>query len=170
MSFSSHIFVFYFLPIVLLGYYLIPQSLRFLRTLFLLIASYTFYGWLNPWFVALVFGTTGVNYILSRLMTQCEAKGVHRTLITITVTINLGLLAFFKYAVFFQENVNHVLRSSGSDTMPVLHVLLPVGISFYTFRVLSYVIDVYRGNPPARSFLDFACYVAFFPQLLSGPI
>jgi alginate O-acetyltransferase complex protein AlgI len=170
MSFASHIFVFYFLPLVLLGYYLIPQNLRFLRTAFLIIASYAFYGWLNPWFVTLVFGTTGVNYILSRLMTQCEGKDVRRSLIAITVTINLGLLAFFKYAVFFQENLNHVLRFSGFDTMPVLHVVLPVGISFYTFRVLSYVIDVYSGNPPARSFLDFACYVAFFPQLLSGPI
>jgi len=170
MSFASHIFVFYFLPLVLLGYYLIPQNLRFLRTAFLLIASYAFYGWLNPWFVALVFGTTAVNYILSILMTQWEGKAVRRTLITITVTINLGLLAFFKYAVFFQENLNHVLRFSGSDTLSVLQVVLPVGISFYTFRVLSYVIDVYRGNPLARSFLDFACYVAFFPQLLSGPI
>ncbi len=170
MSFVSHIFAFYFLPLVLLGYYLMPRNLRFLRTAFLIIASYAFYGWLNPWFVPLVFGTTGVNYILSILMTQCKGKGVRRTLITITVTINLGLLAFFKYAVFFQENLNHVLRFSGSDTMPVLQVVLPVGISFYTFRVLSYVIDVYRGNPRARSFLDFACYVAFFPQLLSGPI
>lgn len=170
MSFASHIFVFYFLPLVLLGYHLIPQNLRFLRTAFLLIASYAFYGWLNPLFVALVFGTTGVNYILSRLMTQCEGKYVRRILITIAVTINLGLLAFFKYAVFFQENFNHVLKFSGCDTTPVLHVVMPVGISFYTFRVLSYVIDVYRGNPPARSFLDLACYVAFFPQLLSGPI
>jgi alginate O-acetyltransferase complex protein AlgI len=203
MSFASHIFVFYFLPLVLLGYCLIPRSVaiasafargskplrrsplarrrqnpRFLRTAFLLIASYVFYGWLNPWFVALVFGTSGVNYILSIRMSQCEGKYVRRILITIAVTINLALLAFFKYVVFFQENLNHVprvgaligLRFSGSDAMPVLHVMLPVGISFYTFRVLSYVIDVYRGNPPARSFLDFACYVAFFPQLLSGPI
>jgi len=170
MSFASHIFVFYFLPLALLGYYLIPQNLRFLRTAFLLIASYAFYGWLNPWFVPLVFGTAAVNYILSKLMTQWEGKDVRRTLITITVTINLGLLVFFKYAVFFQENFNHVLRFSGSNAMPVVHVVLPVGISFYTFRVLCYVIDVYRGNPSARSFLDFACYVAFFPQLLSGPI
>jgi alginate O-acetyltransferase complex protein AlgI len=170
MSFASHIFVFYFLPLVLLGHYLMARNLRFLRTAFLLIAGYAFYGWLNPWFVPLVFGTTGANYILSKLMTQWEGKEVRRTVITITVTINLGLLAFFKYAVFFQENLNHVLRFSGSDTVSVLQVVLPVGISFYTFRVLSYVIDIYRGNPPARSFLDFACYVAFFPQLLSGPI
>jgi alginate O-acetyltransferase complex protein AlgI len=166
MSFTSHIFVFYFLPLVLLGYTLIRQNLRFPRKVFLLIASYVFYGWLNPWFVALVFGTTCFNYILSKQMARSESKGVCRALITIAVTINLGLLAFFKYAGFFQDNFNHVLKIRGSGTMPVLHVVLPVGISFYTFRVLSYVIDVYRGGRPAPSFLDFACYVAFFPQLI----
>ena len=170
MSFTSHIFVFYFLPLVLLGYVLIPQNLRFLRKVFLLIASYAFYGWLNPWFVALVFGTTCFNYILSERMAQSESRDARRTLIAIAATINLGLLAFFKYAVFFQDNFNNVLRFCGSGTVPVLRVVLPVGISFYTFRILSYVIDIYRGNQSAHSFLDFACYVSFFPQLLSGPI
>jgi len=170
MSFTSHIFVFYFLPLVLLGYALIPQTFRRLRTAFLLIVSYAFYGWLNPWFVVIVLGTTCFNYILSERMTQSESKDVRRVLIALAVAMNLVLLAFFKYAVFFQDNFNGILRFCGSGTMPVLHVVLPVGISFYTFRVLSYVIDVYRGLQPARSFLDFACYVAFFPQLLSGPI
>ncbi|OHB76975.1 MAG: hypothetical protein A2Z25_02725 [Planctomycetes bacterium RBG_16_55_9] len=170
MSFTSHIFVFYFLPLVLLGHALIPQKLRSLRKAFLLMASYAFYAWLNPWFVALVFGTTCFNYILSERMTQSESKNARRTWIATTVTINLGLLAFFKYAVFFQDNFNPVLEFSGFDTVHVLRGILPVGISFYTFKVLSYVIDVYRGHQPARSFLDFACYVAFFPQLLSGPI
>jgi alginate O-acetyltransferase complex protein AlgI len=170
MSFTSHIFVFYFLPLVLLGHALIPKNPRVLRTAFLLIVSYIFYGWLNLWFVAVMFGTTCFNYILSQRITQSESKEMRRAWITITVTINLGLLACFKYAVFFQDNFNHVLRLCDSDTVSVLHVVLPVGISFYTFRVLSYVIDVYRGHQPARSFLDFACYVAFFPQLLSGPI
>jgi len=170
MSFTSHIFVFYFLPLVLLGYTLITRNLQSLRTAFLLIASYVFYGWLNLWFVAIVFGATCFNYLISEWMAWSESKGVRRTLITVAVTGNLCLLAFFKYAIFFQDNLNRVLRLFGSDTIPVLQVVLPVGISFYTFRVLSYVIDVYRGNRPARSFLDFACYVAFFPQLLSGPI
>ena len=170
MSFTSHIFAFYFLPLVLLGYTLIPQNLRSLRKAFLLIASYAFYGWLNPWFVTLVFGTTCFIYILSKRMAQSESRDARLTLIAITVTINLGLLAFFKYAVFFQDNFNNVLRFCSSGTVPVLRVALPVGISFYTFRVLSYVIDIYRGNQSAHSFLDFACYVSFFPQLLSGPI
>jgi len=180
MSFTSHIFVFYFLPLVLLGYTLIPRPPllssdrktrgRLLRTAFLLIVSYAFYSWLNPWFVALLFGTTCFNYILSHRMARSQSKDVRRTLFVIAVTINLGVLAFFKYAAFFQDNINSVLRFCGFDAAPVLHVALPVGISFYTFRVLSYVIDVYRGHQPAHSFLDFACYVAFFPQLLSGPI
>jgi len=170
MSFTSHIFVFYFLPLVLLGYALTPKNPRFLRTVFLLIVSYIFYGWLSPWFVAIVFGTTCFNYILSQRMAQSESGKMRRAWIAIAVTVNLAMLGFFKYAVFFQDNFNHILRLCGSGAMSVLNVALPVGISFYTFRVLSYVIDVYRGNRPARSFLDFACYVAFFPQLLSGPI
>jgi alginate O-acetyltransferase complex protein AlgI len=170
MSFTSHIFVFYFLPLVLLGYTLIPRNPPFLRTVFLLVVSYVFYGWLNPWFVALVFGTTCFNYILSQRMAHSANKSTRRMLLAITVTISLGLLAFFKYAVFFRDNLNDVLKSSEFDTLPVLRLVLPVGISFYTFRIISYVIDVYRGSQPARSFLDFACYVAFFPQLLSGPI
>jgi alginate O-acetyltransferase complex protein AlgI len=120
--------------------------------------------------VVIVFGTTCFNYILSQWMARAESKHVRRVWIAIAVTDNLGLLALFKYAVFLQDNFNHVLRICGSGTVSVLHVVLPVGISFYTFRVLGYVIDVYRGHRPAHSFLDFACYVAFFPQLLSGPI
>jgi len=170
MSFTSHIFVFYFLPLVLLGHALIPKNSRFLRTAFLLVVSYIFYGWLNPWFVVIIFGTTCFNYILSQWMARSESKNSRRAWITIAVTVNLGLLALFKYAVFLQDNFNHVLRLCGSGAVSVLEVVLPVGISFYTFRVLGYAIDVYRGHRPARSFLDFACYVAFFPQLLSGPI
>jgi alginate O-acetyltransferase complex protein AlgI len=170
MSFTSHIFVFYFLPLVLLGYALIPRKLWFLRKVFLLVASYVFYGWLNPWFMAMLFGTTCVTHILSQRMARSVSKNVRRALFALAVTISLGLLAFFKYAVFVQTNLNDVLTFAGYQTLPVLRVILPIGISFYTFKVLSYVIDVYRGHPPARSFLDFACYVAFFPQLLSGPI
>ena len=170
MSFTSHIFVFYFLPLVLLGHTLIPRKLWFLRKAFLLIVSYAFYGWLNPWFVALVFGTTCFNYMLSKRMAHSASGSARRALFAVAVAISLGLLAFFKYAVFVQTNLNDALKLTGYDTLPVLRVVLPVGISFFTFKVLSYVIDVYRGSPPAHSFLDFVCYVAFFPQLLSGPI
>ena len=170
MIFASHIFVFYFLPIVLLCYYLIPRNSHLLRRVFLLVISYAFYAWLNLWFVVLVFCTTVFNYVLSRFMANCSGKHRRCLLMLISVAVNLGLLGFFKYAVFFQNNLNDVLKLFGADTLPVLQIVLPLGISFYTFKILSYTVDVYRGIPPACSFIDFACYVAFFPQLLSGPI
>jgi alginate O-acetyltransferase complex protein AlgI len=87
------------------------------------------------------------------------------------VAMDLAVLGFFKYVGFFQSNLNHVLSLAGISVSPVLKIVLPVGISFYTFKLISYIVDVYRRqSPPARSLLDFACYVAFFPQLLSGPI
>jgi alginate O-acetyltransferase complex protein AlgI len=170
MSFVSHIFVFYFLPVVFLCYYLIPRNSHLLRKVFLLVASYTFYAWLNPWFVIVVFCTTIFNYVLSKFMAHCGGRHSRGLLMVFSVTVNLGLLALFKYAVFFQNNLNYVLKLFGADTFPAIKIVLPVGISFFTFKILSYTIDVYRGIPLAHSFLDFACYVAFFPQLLSGPI
>jgi len=170
MSFASHIFVFYFLPIVLLIYYLIPQKCLLLRKAFLLIASYAFYAWLNPLFVILLVFTTIFNYALSRIIAGFKSNSMHLSLMVICVVENLGLLGFFKYACFFQDNLNSMLKLFGAGTFSALKIALPVGISFFTFKILSYIIDVYRGNLPAHSFLDFACYVAFFPQLLSGPI
>lgn len=170
MSFTSHIFVFYFLPIVLLCCCLIPQSRRLLRKIFLLVAGYAFYAWLNPLFAALLFCTTLFNYILSRFIADSDSAGRRLLLTIVCVVENLGLLGFFKYAVFFQNNLNSMLRLFHAGTFPVLKVVLPVGISFFTFKILSYIVDVYRGNPPACRFLDFACYVSFFPQLFAGPI
>jgi alginate O-acetyltransferase complex protein AlgI len=170
MSFASHIFVFYFLPIVLLVYYLIPHRSTLPRSVFLLLVSCAFYAWLSPWFVVIILFSTIFNYVLSRLMANCRGKHRRCLLMVILVAANLGLLGFFKYAIFFQSNLNNVLKFLGADTFTVLQIVLPVGISFYTFRTLSYTIDVYRGNLPARSLVEFACYVAFFPQLLSGPI
>jgi len=170
MNFVSHIFVFYFLPVVLLCYHLIPRNSHLLRKVFLLVASYTFYAWLNLWFVIVVFCTTIFNYVLSKFMAHCGGRHSRSFLMVFSVTVNLGLLVLFKYAVFFQNNLNYVLKLFGADTFPSLKIVLPVGISFFTFKILSYTIDVYHGIPSAHSFLDFACYVAFFPQLLSGPI
>ncbi|KPL21869.1 MAG: hypothetical protein AMJ75_09195 [Phycisphaerae bacterium SM1_79] len=170
MSFASHIFIFYFLPIILLCYHLIPRKSHLLRKAFLLIASYAFYAWLNPLFVILLVFTTIFNYTLSRFIAGSKSNSMRLSLMVICVVENLGLLSFFKYAIFFQKNLNSMLKPFGAVTFPVLKIVLPVGISFFTFKILSYIIDVYRGNLPGCSFLDFACYVAFFPQLLSGPI
>ena len=170
MSFTSHIFIFYFLPIILLCCYLIPQSRNLLWKVFLLVASYAFYAWLNPLFVGLLFCTTLFNYVLSKFLADSSGRGRRLSLTIVCMAENLCLLGFFKYAVFFQRNVNGILRLLHADTFPLVKLMLPVGISFFTFKILSYIIDVYRGHPPARRFLDFACYVSFFPQLLAGPI
>jgi len=170
MSFASHIFAFYFLPIVLLCSYLIPKSRSLLWKVFLLATSYAFYAWLNPLFVAVLFCTTLFNYVLSKSLANSCNRGWRLSLTIACLAESLCLLGSFKYAIFFQNNLNSVLRLLHADTFPVLKVVLPVGISFFTFKILSYIIDVYRGHPPARRFLDFACYVSFFPQLLAGPI
>jgi alginate O-acetyltransferase complex protein AlgI len=191
MAFTSHIFLFYFLPVVLLAYYTLPP--RFLRTrnVLLLAAAYVSYVSVKPSFAALLLGLTLVNYVLSRLIARCQAHaGVDmapamgqasprergpgaRSALLLTacaVTLDLAVLGFFKYAGFFEHLLGRLVALTGMNALPALKIVLPVGISFYTFKLISYLVDTYRGQPPARSLLDFACYVSFFPQLLSGPI
>jgi alginate O-acetyltransferase complex protein AlgI len=168
MVFTTRVFVFYFLPLVLLVYYCLPGR----RNLFLLAASYVFYGWYQPWFVVLMFAATVVNYLCGLAMAPDDASPRRRlAAITVSVTASLALLGFFKYAMFFQSNLQGLLSLFGEGALPVLQVALPAGISFYIFHCLSYTIDVYRRTaPPVRSFGDFALFVALFPQLIAGPI
>ena len=170
MAFTSHIFLFYFLPALLLLYAFVPRRWLAARNVLLLAAGYIFYAWVDWRFAVLLFATTSVNYILSRLIAAIKAQRVCLLLTAFAVATDLAVLGFFKYAAFVEENLNRILLLAGWDELPVLKILLPVGISFYTFKIIGYVVDVYRGRPPARSLLDFACYVSFFPQLLSGPI
>jgi alginate O-acetyltransferase complex protein AlgI len=171
MVFTSYTFIFYFLPLVLAGYYALPARSTW-RNAWLLVTSYVFYGWWNPWFVLLMLFITVVNYTCGRMLTRPGASRRDRWWnVTLTVVISLGLLCFFKYWVFFQTNFNDVLGWFGQDPLPVWQVALPIGISFYIFHALSYALDVYRGTAPvARSFTDFACYIALFPQSVAGPI
>ncbi|MCB9769264.1 MAG: MBOAT family protein [Candidatus Omnitrophica bacterium] len=168
MVFTSHIFLFYFLPFVLFVYYLLPRG----RNFFLLCASYVFYGWWQPWFVFLMFFATWVNYLGGIAITRPGATGRSRKLaLTLSVGVSLSLLGFFKYFMFLENNLNDLLALLGSENFSIYVVTLPIGISFYIFQSLSYSVDVYRGeSPPVRSFFDFACYVALFPQLIAGPI
>ena len=174
MVFTSHIFVFYFLPLVLLVYYLLPGRLRSSskRNVFLLCASYIFYGWWNPSFVLLMLFATAVNFICGHIIAHSHKGERRRDLALVaSVTVSLSTLGFFKYFVFVQNNLNEILGLFGGPTFTVLQVTLPVGISFYIFQSLTYSIDVYRGqSPPVRSFFDFACFVSLFPQLIAGPI
>jgi alginate O-acetyltransferase complex protein AlgI len=189
MVFTTHVFLFYFLPLVLALYYVLPFRWR---TAFLAISSYVFYGWANPiWAVIMFFGCS-VDYVcglvLLRLARLPDEPGglppvigpeVPRTrgmkvALAASIITNLGLLAAFKYTGFIAENVNAMARffGGGSEALvPVLHLVLPVGISFYTFKAMSYVIDVYRGEArPMRRFTDYMCFEAFFPDLVAGPI
>jgi alginate O-acetyltransferase complex protein AlgI len=168
MVFTSHIFIFYFLPIVLAVYYLLPGK----RNFFLLCASYVFYGWWNPWFVLLMLFATAVNYACGQVIAHAKVGERRRYAALVTsVVVSLSLLGFFKYFMFLQGNVNQLLAWGGASASPVLQITLPVGISFYIFQSMSYTIDVYRReSPPVRSFFDFACFVSLFPQLIAGPI
>ena len=188
MVFTSHVFLFYFLPLVLAVYYLLPFRAR---TALIAVSSYVFYGWANPIWAAIMFFGSSVDYVcgigllkLSRLpdepggLPPVIGREVPRTramkaLLVISIVTNLGLLAVFKYTGFVGENVNALgrLLGAGHDLVPVLHIVLPVGISFYTFKAMSYAIDVYRGDArPMRRFTDYLCFEAFFPDLVAGPI
>ncbi len=144
------------------------------RNAWLLITSYIFYGWWNPWFVLLMLFVTAVNYACGRLLTRSGATERQPLVETYRHHRHQpgGLLCFFKYWVFFQTNLNYVLGWFGQSRRAASGpVVLPIGISFYIFHALSYAVDVYRGTAPAaRSFADFACYIALFPQSVAGPI
>ncbi len=170
MVFSSHIFLFYFLPVVLLIYYVLPWH----RNIFLTLASYVFYGWWQPWFVLLMMLSTVLDYTCGGIISAPGASERRRRIALVAaITGDLGLLAFFKYYTFTAQNLNRLLDmfGAGAGLLPVLQVALPIGISFYTFESMSYTIDVYRRIvKPARSFSDLACFISLFPHLVAGPI
>ena len=169
MVFTTHIFLFYFLPLVLLIYYSLPFKWQ---NSFLTFASYVFYGWWEPWFVLLMVFSTVLDYFCGKIISAPGARQSQRRAgLLIAILGDLGLLAFFKYFTFTAENLNRLLPLFGAHSLPLLQIVLPIGISFYTFETMSYTIDVYRGVVrPARSFSDFACFVSLFPHLVAGPI
>lgn len=156
-----------FLVVVLGLYYCLTRKAQ---NVGLLIASYAFYGFWDWRFCALLFGSTVVDYTVARLMAVLPHR--KRALLLVSLTVNLGVLGFFKYFDFFVDSAVAMLTSLGLEANPaLLGVLLPVGISFYTFQTLSYTIDVYRGKTtPKRDPVTFALYVSYFPQLVAGPI
>ncbi len=187
MVFSSHLFVFYFLPLTLLGYYLLPLRGKHI---FLTLVSYVFYGWANPWFTLLMLFQTVADWICGMTLAGLwkhpkdvpipllDPKGTRtwgqKLALLITILANLAPLCFFKYFNFGLDNWNALMATAGWEAArwdTLLRITLPLGISFYTFQSMSYAIDVYRGDAKAvRSILDLMCYVAMFPQLVAGPI
>ncbi len=169
MIFSSWPFAFFFAAV-----FAVYWSIRTRRArhVFLLLASYAFYMSWNPWLVTLIIGSTLLDYVVALGLERAARERVRRWLLAASLTGNLGILAIFKYADFFVLSLRELLTGVGFETnLSTLNILLPVGISFYTFQTLSYTIDVYRREIRAtRSFVDFALFVAFFPQLVAGPI
>ncbi len=166
MVFSSLVFMFAFLPVVLLIYYLLPVKFR---NAFLLIADLIFYGWGEPVLVFLMLFSILINYIAGILIEKSNSNNKKRKIILIaSVVIDLGLLGFFKYAGFITNNLKVVLPFLN---IPLISIPLPIGISFYTFQIMSYTIDVYRRDTEAqRNIIAFGTYVSLFPQLIAGPI
>lgn len=164
MVFSSSVFLMAFLPVTLLAYFLVPQRCLKVRNVVLLAASLFFYGWGEPKYILVMLASILFNYFLALSM---GCGRLHRGLLILAVAGNLGILGFFKYTDFLIGTVSGVL---GGGLSP-LNIALPIGISFYTFQTMSYVIDVYWGKVKAqKDFIAFASYVTLFPQLIAGPI
>ncbi len=166
MLFSSTTFLFLFLSLILVCYYIVP---RFLKNAVLLVFSLIFYAWGEPVYVFVMLGSIVVAYLTGLLCDREKHKGkLPAVSLILAIVWNIGLLLFFKYTNFFIENANSIM---GLNISPFKDLKLPIGISFYSFQTLSYVIDVYRGNVRSqRNFLDLATYVTLFPQLIAGPI
>lgn len=168
MLFSSLIFIFLFLPLVVILYYGVFRFNRKMQNLFLLLASLGFYAWGEPWFVLVMIGSIFLNWVFGLLVYRFrEGKMQSRLIITGMLLVNLGIIFIFKYLMFTLENLNRFAGTSYG----VPQIILPIGISFFTFQAISYVIDIYRGKgSPQRNPLNVGLYIAFFPQLIAGPI
>ena len=171
MVFSSYVFIFVFLPVVLLGYYLLPRlfdrrRLRRAQNLFLIAASLFFYGYFNLSYLLLMAASILVNYALARAMQGRGNGGRMKLYFVAGVLFNILLIGYFKYYDFFVENINALFGSS----FALKHLLLPLGISFFTFQQLSFLVSVYKKEEQVEDFVNYCVFVLFFPQLVAGPI
>jgi alginate O-acetyltransferase complex protein AlgI len=186
MVFTTHLFLFQFLPLFLLLYYSVPRRGR---SLLIAASSYAFYAWANPLWAVLMFLNSGVDYVCGLTLLRLSGQpwegplppvlskdrprtGGQKLALALSITTNLSLLAYFKYYGFAQENLNALSHAlGGPQLLKVAAVALPVGISFYTFKSMSYAIDVYSGDArPMTNFVNYCCFEAFFPDLVAGPI
>lgn len=168
MVFSSSIFLFIFLPIVLSLYFIVDKKYK---NIILLLSSIFFYSWGAPKFIFVILGTTFVDYFFVRQLCESETKFKRNLFLILSLSINLGLLFYFKYCNFFIENINVILGGIGVKEIVWLKLVLPIGISFYTFESLTYVIDVYRRvHAPLKNFWEYQLYIILFPKLIAGPI
>ena len=168
MLFNSLEFVVFF-TLVLAVITLIKH--RHFQHLFILFASYFFYYFSGTYFISILIASTIIDYFLGKEIFRANTIKKKKLILTISIVFNLGLLGFFKYTNFAIEQFNGLLQNFNVQQIPLLNLALPVGISFYTFHSVGYLIDVYRGHIlPSKSLRDYAIFVAFFPQLVAGPI
>lgn len=168
MVFSSYLFLFAFLPLFLLSYYALPTRTR---SLAILGFSYIFYAWWRPEFLVLLVCVTSISYVLALTIAASQSERHRYRLLVAGVGINLLILAYFKYTNFGVESLNVLLLGAGLNPVELTRVILPIGLSFYIFHAISYLVDTYRRDaPPARNFFDFAAFIALFPHLVAGPV
>lgn len=168
MVFSSIVFILYFLPITIGCYYFLPNKFK---NFFLLFVSAVFYAWGAPKFIFVILLTTFFDFFIVQAIDKQPNKIRRKVLFIFSLTINVGLLFYFKYLNFFIDNINVVLKNNNNDTWPILNIILPIGISFYTFESITYVVDVYLGkHKPLKKFFDYQLYILLFPKLIAGPI
>jgi alginate O-acetyltransferase complex protein AlgI len=166
--FSSVVFLLYFLPVLLVVYHFANRKFK---NLILLVFSIFFYSWGAPKFIFVILATTFVDFHLVNLMWKSSKRFQRRMLLTLSACMNLGLLFYFKYSNFFIENLNVLFTHIGMGSIHWVKLLLPIGISFYTFETITYVVDVYRGiHKPLDKFWDYQLYIILFPKLIAGPI
>ncbi|MBK8954711.1 MAG: MBOAT family protein [Saprospiraceae bacterium] len=168
MVFSSIVFILYFLPAFLICYYLVGKRYR---NIVILVFSTFFYSWGAPKFIFVILGTTFLDFHLVRWMDGSANQLKRKLLLILSLSVNLGLLFYFKYSNFFIENVNVFLEGFGMNSIQWTKLILPIGISFYTFETITYVVDVYRRvHKPLQHFWDYQTYIILFPKLIAGPI
>ena len=168
MVFSSNIFLLYFLPLFLLCYFACPRKWR---NYAVLVFSIIFYAWGGPDFVLILLASTTATYFLVKSMCKTEKLRTKKWLCAIAIVLNLGLLVYFKYANFLVDNVNAILSLFHVDGINLAKIVLPIGISFFTFQSITYVLDTYRGQvKPMDKLTDYIVYIMMFPQLIAGPI
>lgn len=167
MLFNSYIFIFLFLPITLIGYFLLNRKKRYeLAKGFLVVMSLWFYAYFNLSYLFIIVGSIAVNFIVYRWMEKKVLADKRKWVLMIGLLFNIGILFYYKYYDFFIENINSALHTS----FMLKHILLPLGISFFTFQQISFLADAYKGEARDYSLLDYALFVTFFPQLIAGPI
>jgi alginate O-acetyltransferase complex protein AlgI len=168
MVFSSITFLLYFLPFFLWVYLMVPKSWK---NGVALVFSVVFYAWGAPQFVFILLASTIIDFYLVRHMHRQKSQKAKKAFLTLSILLNVGLLAYFKYANFFVDNLSSLFQELGMSSLAWVEIALPIGISFYTFQTLTYSIDIYRGqDKPLEKVTDYLLYIMLFPQMIAGPI